>query len=194
MDWIWDVLGPAGGVLIGFGAGWGTRRSRDRRHESRALNQLITDLHLKRTLAPIDPHPAPAGPAEARHRSAVQDLRENITETLGHLEPGSGATEVLMRMAAVCNRYLRDVAKDPERYQFGLMELRQNLDEDLRILTDGRRDVQYLSPGEAPPGKRVPPPPPSRAPSASAPASASESSSSSSGKATRPKRTPRTRR
>ncbi|MCC3291795.1 hypothetical protein [Arthrobacter sp. zg-Y1110] len=155
MEWIWNVLWPI--LLIGFGAGWLTKRSLDRRHESRALNELVTYLHLKRTLAPIDPQPAQGGPMEARHRSAVQDLRENVMETLAHLTPGSGATEVLMRMSAASNRYLRDVAADPGSYQFALMELRRNLDEDLRILTDGRRDVQYLSPGEASTCKRPPP-------------------------------------
>ncbi|MCQ1996889.1 hypothetical protein [Arthrobacter sp. zg-Y1171] len=153
----WNVLWPVLGVLVGFGAGWLAKRSLDRRHESRALNELVTYLHLKRTLAPIDPQPAQGGPMEARHRSAVQDLRENVMETLAHLTPGSGATEVMMRMSAASNRYLRDVAADPGSYQFALMELRRNLDEDLRILTDGRRDVRYLSPGGAPVRKRTPP-------------------------------------
>lgn len=176
MDWIWNVLWPVLGVLAGFAAGWGTKRSLNRREESRALNELITYLHQKRTLAPIDPQPSAAGPMEARHRSAVLDLRENLMETLARLTPGSSATAVLMRMSAAGNRYLRDAAEDPERYQFALMELRQNLEEDLRILTDGRRDVRYLSPGEAPerrPGGRGRTPP-----------------SSSSGGTTRPKRTP----
>ncbi|MDM7990690.1 hypothetical protein [Arthrobacter sp. zg-Y877] len=156
MDWI-NVLWPLLGVLFGFAAGWLAKRHLGRREESRALNELVTYLHLKRTLAPITPQPSAAGPMEARHRSAVQDLRENLMETLAHLSLGSAATEVLMRMSAACNRYLRDVAADPGRYQFALMELRRNLDEDLRILTDGRRDVEYLSPGEAPARKGVPP-------------------------------------
>ena len=157
MEWIWDVLWPALGLLAGFAGGWLTKRSLNRRHESRALNELVTYLHLKRTLVPLDPRPEQAGPLEARHRSAVQDLRENLMETLAHLTPGSGATEVLMRMSAATNRYLRDVAADPGNYQFALRELRRTLDEDLRILTDGRRDVQYLSPGEAPTPKRPSP-------------------------------------
>ncbi|MCC9205178.1 hypothetical protein [Arthrobacter sp. zg-Y769] len=156
MDWIWNVLWPVLGLLTGFAAGWLTKRSLNRRHESRALNELVTYLHLKRSLAQIEPQPAEAGPMEARHRSAVQDLRENVMETLAHLTPGSGAVEVLMRMSAASNRYLREVAADPGSYQFALMELRRNLDEDLRILTDGRRDVEYLSPGEAPARKGPP--------------------------------------
>lgn len=150
MDWVWNVLWPVFGVALGFGAGWLAKWGLDRREESRALNELVTYLHLKRMLAPTDPQPAAAGPLEARYRNSVHDLRENLMQTLGHLQPGSGATEILMRMSAACNRYLRDVAADPGRYQFELMELRRNLDEDLRILTDGRRDVRYLSPGEAP--------------------------------------------
>lgn len=150
MDWIWNVVLPVAGIVLGFAAGWLTKQGLARREESRALNELVTYLHLKRMLAPVDPQPAEAAAMEHRFRSSVQDIRENLMETLAHLQPGSNAAEVLMRMSAACNRYLRIAAAEPQRYQFELMELRRNLDEDLRILTDGRRDVQYLGPGEAP--------------------------------------------
>lgn len=150
MDAMWDVLWPVFGVILGFAAGWATKWGLARREESRALNELVTYLHLKRLLAPTEPQEGEPGPVEARYRTSVRDIRENLVESLAYLQPGSEATEILMRMSAACNRYLRATRTDPSLYQFELMELRRNLDEDLRILTDSRRDVQYLSPGEAP--------------------------------------------
>ncbi|MCC3273238.1 hypothetical protein MUK71_03785 [Arthrobacter zhangbolii] len=153
MDWIWIVVMPVTGVVLGFAAGWLTKRGLARREEARALNELVTYLHLKRMLAPMAPRSAQIAALEPRFRSSVHDIRENLMETLARLQPGSTAGEVLMRMSAACNRYLRITASEPQQYQFELMELRRNLDEDLRILTDGRRDIRYLSPGEAP-GRR----------------------------------------
>lgn len=153
MDWIWIAVMPVTGVVLGFAAGWLTKRGLARREEARALNELVTYLHLKRMLAPMDPRSAETAALEPRFRSSVHDIRENLMETLARLQPGSTAGEVLMRMSAACNRYLRITAAEPHQYQFELMELRRNLDEDLRILTDGRRDIRYLSPGEAP-GRR----------------------------------------
>ena len=146
MDWLL-LLTVALVLAVGFTAGWFAKRSVDRREESRSLNELVTYLHLKQALAPIEPRPLMPGPEEQRARSAVSDAREKIIESLSHLQNGSGANDVLMRMSAACTRYLRASADDPARYQFELMELRRNLVEDLRLLCDGRRDMHYREPG-----------------------------------------------
>ena len=146
MDWLL-VLTVVVVLGIGFGMGWFARKAVERREEARTLNELVTYLHLKQTLAPIEPQEVPVGPEVQRARSAVADARETIVESLSHLQAGSGANDVLMRMAAACTRYLRVSGEDPLRYQFELMELRRSLADDLRILCDGRRDVRYRGPG-----------------------------------------------
>ncbi|MCC3279926.1 MULTISPECIES: hypothetical protein [unclassified Arthrobacter] len=147
MDWLL-VLTVVLVLAVGFGTGWLAKASVDRREGSRALNELVTYLHLKQTLAPIEPRAATPGPEVDRARSAVADLREKVIETLAQVHTRSGANEVLMRMAAACTRYLRVAGDDPARYQFELMELRRGLVGELRILSDGRRDVLYRGPGE----------------------------------------------
>ncbi len=146
MDWLL-ILTVVLVLAVGFVVGWFARWSIDRREESRTLNELVTYLHLKQTLAQIEPRPLLPGPEQQRARSAIADAREKIIESLSHLQTGSGANDVLMRMSGACTRYLRTSSADPERYQFELMELRRSLVEELRILCDGRRDLRYRGPG-----------------------------------------------
>ena len=144
MDWL--LVLTVGAVLaVGFAAGWFARWSMGRREEARILNELVTYLYLKQTLAPIEPQPVSAGPDAQRARSAVADAREKIIESLS--QSGFEASAVLMRMAAACTRYLRVSREEPGRYQFELMELRRSLSDDLRILCDGRRDLHFRDPG-----------------------------------------------
>ncbi|WAP51418.1 hypothetical protein OL239_16590 [Arthrobacter sp. ATA002] len=140
-------------LFVGAGAGWGVRAGIDRRDENAALNALITDLHLKRPLAPIEPRViAGAGDAE-RCRATVLDARDRIIETLAHLRSGSANTDVLMRMSTACTRYLRESSRVPDRYQFALMELRETMVDGVRLLSDARWRVRYRSPGERPAAK-----------------------------------------
>ncbi|MDN3483169.1 hypothetical protein QMA10_14725 [Arthrobacter sp. APC 3897] len=159
MEWL-AFTAPVLGLVIGMAAGWSTRAGIDRRDESAALNALIMDLHLKRSLAPIEPRVLAGTDGEAALRPTVLDARDRILETLTHLRGGSPDTAVLMRMAAACGLYLRQASRAPERCQFALMELRETLEEGVRLLSDGRRRVRSLPPGErstAKPGR-----PPSR--------------------------------
>ncbi|WP_104104236.1 hypothetical protein [Arthrobacter sp. 08Y14] len=156
MEWL-AFTAPVLGLIVGIGAGWGTRSGIDRRDESVALNALIMDLHLKRSLAAIQPQTVEGSDGEARLRPTVMDARDRILETLTHLRSGSANTGVLMRMAAACTVYLRSASREPQRYQFALMELRETLDDGVRLLSDGRRRVRGLPPGErstAKPGQR----------------------------------------
>lgn len=146
MDWLL-VVGFVVVLGIGFGAGWAGRWFLDRRSEARALNNLVMYLHMKQSLAPIEPRPVPPGLEVKRARSSVADIREKVIETLACVHDSTGVNDVLMRMSAACTGYLRTALRDPEQYQFELMELRRNLVEDLRIISDGRRDVRYLAPG-----------------------------------------------
>ncbi|MBP3037431.1 hypothetical protein J2M53_14370 [Arthrobacter sp. zg-ZUI100] len=168
MDWLaplnlTDFTAPEAGLLLGIGLalgialgialGWSIRAGIDKRDESAALKALITDLHLKRPLAPIEPQIIESAGDEARCRRSVLDARDRILETLAHLRTGSPNTDVLMRLAAACTLYLREATRAPELYQFALMDLRETMVDGVKLLSDGRRRVRYLSPGERPPGK-----------------------------------------
>ena len=148
MEWLAFTAPVLVGLIVGMGAGWITRSGLDRRNELVALNALIMDLHLKRSLAAIQPQLVEGGDGEARLRPTVLDARDRILETLTHLRSGSANTGVLMRMVAACTVYLRQASREPERYQFALMELRETLEDGVRLLSDGRRRVRSLRPGE----------------------------------------------
>lgn len=159
MDWLAVSLLALASLALGAGAGWSTRAGIDRRDESAALNALITDLHLKRPLAPIEPQVIDGAGDEERCRATVLDARDRMIETLAHVRSGSTNTDVLMRMSAACTRYLRESSRAPDRYQFALMELRETMVDGVKLLSDARRRVRYRPPGErsaAKPGKTLP--------------------------------------
>ncbi|MET4060206.1 hypothetical protein ABIB35_001751 [Arthrobacter sp. UYP6] len=163
MEWL-AITAPVLGLIVGIGAGWSTRAGIDRRDESAALNALIMDLHMKRSLAEIEPRLVPGPDDEARLRSTVLDARDRILETLAYLRSGSPNTGVLMRLSAACTLYLREATRAPEQYQFALMDLRDTMVDGVRLLSDGRRRVRFLAPGErsTPQPGRPPSPRPSR--------------------------------
>lgn len=158
MDWLAVSLLALASLALGAGAGWSTRAGIDRRDENAALNALITDLHLKRPLAPIEPQVIDGAGDEERCRATVLDARDRMIETLAHVRSGSVNTDVLMRMSAACTRYLRESSRAPDRYQFALMELRETMVDGVKLLSDARRRVRYRPPGErsaAKPGKTL---------------------------------------
>ncbi|WP_461170235.1 hypothetical protein [Arthrobacter sp. Z1-15] len=148
MDWLAVSLLALAALVLGTAAGWSIRAGIDRRDENAALNALITDLHLKRPLAPIEPQVIEGAGDEERCRATVLDARERMIETLAHLRSGSANTDVLMRMSTACTRYLRDSSRAPERYQFALMELRETMVDGVLLLSDAGRRVRYRAPGE----------------------------------------------
>ena len=154
MDWLAISLLAFVSLVLGAAAGWSLRAGIDRRDENTAMNALITDLHLKRPLAPIEPQLIDGAGDQERCRATVLDARDRIIETLSHLRSGSANTEVLMRMSAACTRYLRDSSRTPERYQFALMELRETMVDGVKLLSDARWRVRYRSPGERPAAER----------------------------------------
>ncbi|WIB10087.1 hypothetical protein QNO08_03215 [Arthrobacter sp. zg-Y820] len=135
-------------LVLGASAGWSVRAGIDRRDETAALNALITDLHLKRPLAAIEPRVVDGADDAQRCRATVLDARDRIIETLAHLRSNSANTDVLMRMASACTRYLRESARAPERHQFALMDLRETMVDGVKLLSDARRRVRYRNPGE----------------------------------------------
>ena len=163
MDWLTALIPAAAALVLGLLAGWGSRAAIDRRDENAALDALITDLHLKRSLAPIDPCVIVGAGNQERCRGAVLDARDRIIETLAHLRSGSANTDVLMRLSAACTLYLRESSRTPELYQFALMDLRETMDDGVRLLSDGRWRVRYRAPGGR--ATTAPGRPPSRRPS-----------------------------
>ena len=75
MEWL-AFTAPVLGLIVGIGAGWSTRAGIDRRDESAALNALIMDLHLKRSLAAIEPRVVEGSDGEAMLRPTVLDARD----------------------------------------------------------------------------------------------------------------------
>ena len=117
--------------------------------QAAALNNLITDLHLRRALTPITPRTVPAGPNDDRKfaTDAVLQIRNGIREARLSLRPRS-ATEfqVLVDMSSACNRYLENVQYNPEDYQFELEVLRGTFSDCILIL-GSTKGVEAREPG-----------------------------------------------
>lgn len=119
-----------------FGALFGTsvaflierflRKADARNREVASLNNLITDLHLRRALAIISPAESSPGPNNDRiyATAAVMQIRDSIRETRLALRPKSETFDVLVAMSSACNGYLERVEYYPERYQYELHTLR----------------------------------------------------------------------
>ena len=97
-----------------------------------ALNNLVTDLHLRRALTAITPRRVSTGESDDRRfaNEAIIQIRAGIREARLALRPGSSIEfQVLVGMSSACNRYLENVQYDPEDYQYELELLRVRLSE-----------------------------------------------------------------
>lgn len=149
--------GLAGVVLGALGAGLLVRWLQAAR-EKRALQALITQIHLKRVLAADGPGTLNPDRDAARCRSAVADVRQQVRETVSELRPGSSsATAVLLEMHRACDAYLRETEGAGRNYEARLRVLRPALNQGARRLSKGRH-VQYQAPGERATVRREPAP------------------------------------
>ncbi|GAA3290223.1 hypothetical protein ACFFON_09755 [Arthrobacter citreus] len=116
--------------------------------EKRALQALITQVHLKRAFAENGPGASAPDLDAARCRSAVADIRHQVRETLSELRPGSSSpAAALLEMHRACDAYLRETEGNSRNYEARLRELRPVLNQSARRLSSGRH-VQYLAPGQ----------------------------------------------
>lgn len=146
MDWF--VAGSmAGAVAGGLSTGY-VRHWMQGAREKRALQALMTQIHLKRVLAESGPGIVDPDHDAARCRSAVLDIRQALRETLSELRPGSTSpAAALLEMHRACETYLRETEGNRHNYEARLRELRPVLNQGARRLSSGRH-VQYLAPGQ----------------------------------------------
>ncbi|WAP51363.1 hypothetical protein OL239_16280 [Arthrobacter sp. ATA002] len=138
------LIGAVFGALVWAGAGRWLQGAR----EKRALQALITQVHLKRALAETRPGAAEPDFDAARCRSAVADIRQQVRETLSELRPGSSSpAAALLEMHRACDAYLRETEGNARNYQARMRELRPVLNQSARRLSSGRH-IRYLAPGE----------------------------------------------
>ena len=114
-----------------------------------ALNNLVTDLHLRRPLTAITPRRVPTGESVDRRfaNDAVIQIRAGIHDARLALRPRSSAEfHVLVGMSSACNRYLENVQYEPEEYQYELELFRVTLSEAVGALGK-TKGVLFREPG-----------------------------------------------
>ena len=141
------AAGLAGAVFGALAAGLAVHWLQGAR-EKRALQALITQVHLKRALAENGPGALDVNLDAARCRSAVADIRQQVRETLSELRPGSASpAAALLELHRACDAYLRETEGSSRNYEARMRELRPVLNQSARRLSSGRH-VRYLAPGE----------------------------------------------
>ncbi|WP_342022489.1 hypothetical protein AAE021_11625 [Arthrobacter citreus] len=142
------LAGGLAGTVFGVLAAGLVVRWLQRAREKRALQALITQVHLKRALAEDGPGAVSADLDAARCRSTVADIRQQVRETLSELRPGSASqVSALLEMHRACDAYLRETEGNGRNFEARLRELRPVLNQSARRLSSGRH-VQYLAPGQ----------------------------------------------
>lgn len=146
--WWFFLAGILTGMIVGaVASGFVLRRLQGAR-EKRALQALVTHVHLKRALAEGGPGVIEPDHDAARCRSAVADVRQQVRETLSELRPGSSSpAAVLLEMHRACDAYLRESDRNDRNYEARLRVLRPVLNEGARRLS-GARHIEYLAPGQ----------------------------------------------
>ena len=146
--WWFFLVGSLIGVVLGVAAAVPGLRWLQGARERRALQALITQVHLKRALAENGPGTAESGLDPVRCRSSVIDIRLQVRETLSELRPGSSASaNTLLEMHRACDTYLNATERPGGSVEARLRDLRLVLNQGARRLSSGRH-VQYLAPGE----------------------------------------------
>ncbi|WP_342022629.1 hypothetical protein AAE021_12325 [Arthrobacter citreus] len=155
MDFLLSLLTAVGGAFLGTMAAFLSERwlrtSDAKRVEAAALNNLITDLHLRRSLTPITPKKSYLEPNDDRKFTgeAIMQIRTSIRDARLALRPKSSESfQALVRMSSACNAYLENVQNRPEDYQFELHELRLVFSTTIKTLSQNG-DVVMREPGAA---------------------------------------------
>lgn len=142
------VLGSMLTVAIAYATYWIQRR----RAERQLLNNLVNDLSHRRALRQITPRAVKgANGLEDYDRTSqsVIDMRDQIRSTREHLPPESRAHGLLSAMHSACNRHLHLSSRNPDKYQFYLMDLRKELELEIREISQRVRKIDTLPPGSS---------------------------------------------
>ncbi|GAA3290519.1 hypothetical protein ACFFON_10240 [Arthrobacter citreus] len=152
MLWIFEVflvlLAAFLGTFFAFSAERWQRKREAEFVEVQALNNLIVDLHLRRSFRPLDPVAVPGGSEDAQYvTEAVFEISTQLRDTRLKLRPTSEQHfDQLVRMSSACNRYLSKYRRDPAEYQFHLHELRGLFCNAVERLSETEK-VLYMEPG-----------------------------------------------
>ena len=153
MEFWQQVISTLFGAFAGAGAallaGYLVTSREATAKEEAALNGLLLDFQLKRAFAEIQPRTVAAGTGSVdikRCAESVLDSRSLIRGARLQLKPRSPAFENLARMSAACNTYLQNARREPEQYQFALVVLRSELDNEAKLLAE-RPSITYRMPG-----------------------------------------------
>lgn len=147
-----DVLVAVIGAAFTVAIAYGTFLIQQGRSERQLLNNLISDLHHRRALRETAPRDVPgARGLEDYDRTSlsVVDIRDHIRATREHLPANSGVHGLLSAMHSACNLHLHHSSRDPDRYQFHLMDLRSDLEVGVTEISRQVRQVKALPPGSA---------------------------------------------
>lgn len=142
-------IGAFLGTLVAFLSERLLRRRDARYIEVAALNNLITDLYLRRALSPVSPVASHGEPNDDRKyaTTAVIQIRDSIRETRLSLRPtATDEFQALVGMSSACNEYLENVQNQPADYQFALYRLRKSFGETIGTLGT-KRGVIVREPG-----------------------------------------------
>lgn len=152
-DTFWsDVLVAVIGATLTVAIAYGTFLIQQGRSERQLLNNLISDLHHRRALRETTPRNMPDARGVGdfdRTSLSVVDIRDRIRATREHLPANSGVHGLLSAMQSDCNRHLHHSSRDPDRYQFHLMDLRNDLEYGVTEISRQVRWVNDLAPGSA---------------------------------------------
>lgn len=155
MDTIQGIPAAFIGAFLGTLAAFLTerflRRTDAKNVELAAVNNLVTDLYLRRALTLSDnaqrvPNGEESGDQILATR-AVIEIRNGIRETRLVLRPSSsGLFQALVVMSSACNNYLENVRRSTNMYQLHLVELRDALKLQVEVLAKTKK-VVHREPG-----------------------------------------------
>lgn len=149
-----SFFGAVGGALVALFIGVATSWRESVRRERAAVEGLLADLHMRRSLAPNHGRTVRHRTARrlldyTRANSSVLEIRTNISSVRRTLRPKSKSFEHLNRMVRACNDYPETSFREPGLYSTQLNTLRCQLTDSMRELDRlNRLGVPDLTPGD----------------------------------------------
>lgn len=124
----------------------GTFRRDQAKKNKQLAHNLADDLASRRAFVRITPFEGTGGEFADRCFVSVQSAMERISSVRDEIRPNDRLREELQRMVLACVAYKERTETDPHRWQFALMDLRDQLSTSLRSL----ESILRLKPGSLP--------------------------------------------